>query len=234
METGIDKPYMFLPSAKDVWKVVKETYSDIQNSSQIFDLKSKLWHTKQCDMSVTTYYNEFLTLWKELDLCYDDNLRCIEDGVLFHKRQENDRVFMFLIGLNKDLDEVRGLALATRNLDEGRRSYKVPLYDHCKRDGIHVKLVRSSKANLITGRRKMVMHFKLVILIKGGTPPSQLPLTTEQLDRLYKLLESLTPSCSIATKGNSAFLSASPNHTWIVYSANHMTGFELGEDDWQC
>ncbi|CAI8601497.1 unnamed protein product [Vicia faba] len=40
---------------------------------------------------------------------------------------------------------------------------------------------------------------------------SQLPLTTEQLDKLYKLLESPTPSCSIATKG-----------------------FELGKDDWQC
>ncbi|KAI5407241.1 hypothetical protein KIW84_053479 [Lathyrus oleraceus] len=80
-------------------------------------------------------------------------------------------------------------------------------------------------------------------------PPSQFPLTTEQLDRLYKLLESPTPSCSIATKGNFAFFSASPSNTWIVYSgaSGHMTGkstlfslyspcagFELGEDDWQC
>ncbi|KAI5389975.1 hypothetical protein KIW84_075333 [Lathyrus oleraceus] len=80
-------------------------------------------------------------------------------------------------------------------------------------------------------------------------PPSQFPLTTEQLDRLYKLLESPTPSFSIATKGNSAFLSVSPSHTWIVDSgaSGHMTGestlsssyspcagFELEEDDWQC
>ncbi|KAI5410190.1 hypothetical protein KIW84_055608 [Lathyrus oleraceus] len=56
-------------------------------------------------------------------------------------------------------------------------------------------------------------------------PPSQFPLTTEQLDRLYKLLESPTPSCSIATKGNSAFLSVIPNHTRIVDSgvSDHMT-----------
>ncbi|KAI5414648.1 hypothetical protein KIW84_040213 [Lathyrus oleraceus] len=80
-------------------------------------------------------------------------------------------------------------------------------------------------------------------------PPSRFPLTTEQLDRLYKLLESSTPSYSIATKGNSAFLSVSLSHTWIVDSgvSDHMTGestlfssyspcagFELGEDDWQC
>ncbi|KAI5405627.1 hypothetical protein KIW84_052413 [Lathyrus oleraceus] len=157
METGIGKPYIFLPSAKDVWEAVKETYYDILNSSQIFGLKSKLWYTKQGDRSVTAYYNELLTLWQELDLYYDDNWTYAEDNVLFLKRQENDRVFMFLTGLNKDLDEAS-------NSDQGQKS-----------------------------------------------PSSQFPLTTEQLDRLHKLLETPTHSCSIATKG-----------------------FELEEDDWQC
>ncbi|KAI5448129.1 hypothetical protein KIW84_015526 [Lathyrus oleraceus] len=99
--------------------------------------------------------------------------KCTKDNVLFLKRQENDRVFMFLAGLNKDLDEVRGRVLgkvplptlretfaeirreevqqgvmmgktpqsseyegstlATKNLDEGRRSKKVPWCDNCKR-----------------------------------------------------------------------------------------------------
>ncbi|KAI5392401.1 hypothetical protein KIW84_076983 [Lathyrus oleraceus] len=80
------KPYMCLPSAKDAWEVFKGTYFDIQNSSQIFGLKSKLWHAKQGERSVTSYYNELLTPWQELDLCYDDNLRCIEDNIMFLKR----------------------------------------------------------------------------------------------------------------------------------------------------
>ncbi|KAI5395130.1 hypothetical protein KIW84_061650 [Lathyrus oleraceus] len=90
-----------------------------------------------------------LTLWQELDLCYDDNWRCKEDNVLFLSRQENDRVFMFLVGLYKDLDEARqgimmrktprrseseGSTVATRKLNEGKRSYKVPWCDHCKRE----------------------------------------------------------------------------------------------------
>jgi hypothetical protein len=54
----------------------------------------------------------------------------------------------------------------------------------------------------------------------------QLSFTTEQLDRLYKILESDTLSCSIAPKGNSALLSVSPSRAWIVDSgaSDHMTG----------
>ena len=72
MEPAIGKPHLFLPTAKDVWDVVRETYSDLENSSQIFELKTKLWQLKQGDREVTIYYNEMVTLWEELDQCYDD------------------------------------------------------------------------------------------------------------------------------------------------------------------
>jgi hypothetical protein len=62
---------------------------------------------------------------------------------------------------------------------------------------------------------------------KGQSSSSiQLSFTTEQLDRLYKILESDTLSRSIAPKGNSALLSVSPSRAWIVDSgaSDHMTG----------
>lgn len=34
-------------TVKGVWEVVKETYFVVQNSSQFFDFKSRLWHAKQ-------------------------------------------------------------------------------------------------------------------------------------------------------------------------------------------
>ncbi|KAI5415554.1 hypothetical protein KIW84_040831 [Lathyrus oleraceus] len=215
MEIGIGKFYMFLPSAKDVWEAVKETYFNIQNSSQIFGLKSKLWHAKQ------------------------------EDSVLFLKRQENDRVFMFLVGLNKDLDEVRGRVLGkvplptlreifveirkeeARNLDEGRRSDKVPWCDHCKREWHTRETCWKLKGKPPNWKKKSGCTFQTSNSDQGQQlPPSQFPLTTEQLDRLYKLLESPNPSCSISIKGNSTFLSVSLNHTWIVDSgaSDHITG----------
>jgi hypothetical protein len=62
---------------------------------------------------------------------------------------------------------------------------------------------------------------------KGQSSSSiQLSFTSEQLDRLYKILESDTLSRSIAPKGNSALLSVSPSRAWIVDSgaSDHMTG----------
>lgn len=67
------KTNMYLPTTKDVWDAVKLSYSDIKSFSQIHDLKSKLWNLKQNDIDVTTYYNELMALWQELDQYYDYN-----------------------------------------------------------------------------------------------------------------------------------------------------------------
>ncbi|KAI5424588.1 hypothetical protein KIW84_030681 [Lathyrus oleraceus] len=219
-----------------MWEVIKETYYDIQSSSQIFGLKSKLWHAKQ------------------------------EDIVLFLKRQENECVFIFLVGLNKDLDEVRGRVLrktslptlretfaeirrdetrqgimmgktpqssefegstlTTRNIGEGKNPDKVPWCDHCKREWHTHENCWKLKGKPPNKKNKGGRAFQYSNSDQGQqSPPTQLPLTTEQLDRLYKLLESPIPSCSLATKGNYKFLSVSLSHTWIVDSgaSDHMT-----------
>ena len=86
--------------------LIRETYSDLKNSSQIFELKSKLWQFKQGDCEVTVHYNEMVTLWQELDQCYDDVWENPNDYARHIKREENDWVYMFLAGVHRSLDEV--------------------------------------------------------------------------------------------------------------------------------
>ena len=43
MDLSIGNPFLFIPTVKEVWDVVRDTYSDVENSSQIFELKTKLW-----------------------------------------------------------------------------------------------------------------------------------------------------------------------------------------------
>ncbi|KAI5391016.1 hypothetical protein KIW84_076036 [Lathyrus oleraceus] len=104
--------------------------------------------------------------------------------------------------------ESEGSVLPTRNFDEGRRSDKVPWSDHCKREWHTHQTCWKLKGKPPNWKKKRGCAFQANNYDQGQQPPpSQFPLTTEQLDRLYKLLESQTPFCSIATKGNSAFLS---------------------------
>ncbi|RVW18846.1 Retrovirus-related Pol polyprotein from transposon RE1 [Vitis vinifera] len=123
MEPATGKPHLFLPTAKDVWEAVRDMYSDLENSSQIFDLKSKLWQSRQGDREVTTYYNQMVTLWQELDLCYEDEWDCPNDSVRHKKKEENDRVYVFLAGLNHNLDEVRGRILGRKPLPSIREVF---------------------------------------------------------------------------------------------------------------
>ncbi|RVW50027.1 hypothetical protein CK203_082302 [Vitis vinifera] len=97
MKSAIGKTYMFLPMEKDVWDVIWETYSDAKNASQVFELKIQLWQMKQGNREVTEYYTEMLV--------------CAS-----RRKWENKRVFEFLTGLNRELDDARSRVLSHRPL----------------------------------------------------------------------------------------------------------------------
>ena len=49
-----------------------------------------------------------------MDLFYDISWHCIKDSTKYTKMLEKERIFDFLHGLNKDLDEVCGCLLSTK------------------------------------------------------------------------------------------------------------------------
>ena len=53
MEESIRKPYLFM-YAKEMGDVVCETYSNLENHSQTFMLKTQLWNSKQGETDITT------------------------------------------------------------------------------------------------------------------------------------------------------------------------------------
>jgi hypothetical protein len=102
-----------------------------------------------------------------------------------------------------------------------------PWCDYCKREWHTCENCWKLKGKPPNWKKKGDCAFQASNSDQGQQSSStQLQLTTEQLDKLYKLLESPTLSCSIATKGDSTFLSVSPSNAWIVDSgaSDHMTG----------
>ncbi|XP_070057489.1 uncharacterized protein [Nicotiana tomentosiformis] len=81
------------------------------SSHRYFELNIKLWQAKQGEREVTAYYNEMVSLWQELDQCYNDKWECPADSVKTRKMEENERVYLFLAGLNQEFNEVRSRIL---------------------------------------------------------------------------------------------------------------------------
>ena len=74
-----------------------------------------MWRTQQGDRDVTAYYNDMMILWQELDMFEVEVWESPNDSARYKEKVEQSRVFVFLAGLNIDLDEVRGRVLE-RNL----------------------------------------------------------------------------------------------------------------------
>lgn len=62
------------------------------------------------------YFNSLTTLWQELDMFNNHQWKCQEDAALYRTIVEKERIYDFVSGLYKDLDEVRGRTLALKPL----------------------------------------------------------------------------------------------------------------------
>ncbi|KAJ7942689.1 UBN2_3 domain-containing protein [Quillaja saponaria] len=106
--------FLLFETAAQIWEAAKENYSNIDNKAEIFGIKGLIHDLRQGDMTVTQYYTTLGRHWQQLDMYEKTAGRCTEDSQKYKEIMEEKRVFKFLYGLNRDLDDVRGRILASR------------------------------------------------------------------------------------------------------------------------
>lgn len=52
MEPSIGRTYLFYKTAKEIWDAVQEIYSDLENTSQCFEIRSKIRNTRWGNLTV--------------------------------------------------------------------------------------------------------------------------------------------------------------------------------------
>ena len=77
-ETG--ENFMYYKSAKEIWDAAKETYSNKDNTSEVFEIEGTLHDLRQGELSVTEYFNFLNKLWQQLDICEELEWKCPEDN----------------------------------------------------------------------------------------------------------------------------------------------------------
>ncbi|KAJ1395404.1 Gag-polypeptide of LTR copia-type [Sesbania bispinosa] len=148
MTNEIGENFMYYDTAKEMWDAVKETYSNVDNTSAVFEIKSILHDLRQSDFSVTKYFNTLSRHWQQLDMYEDVQWSCTEDKKKYKELVEKDRIYKFLLGLNTELDEVRGRILGTKPLKTIREVFSEVRREESRRK---VMLGKSSAAPSIEG-----------------------------------------------------------------------------------
>lgn len=62
MEPRIERTYLFYKTTQEIWEVVQEIYSDMENTPQSFQIRSTIQTIRQGNNSVTKYYNALIEL----------------------------------------------------------------------------------------------------------------------------------------------------------------------------
>lgn len=91
---------MFLDTTKEVWDCVHETYSKVNDATQIYEIKTKMLGAKQGTRIVTKYANYLKGLWQEINLYQNKQIKCNDDALVLKRFVEKDRIYDFLVGLN--------------------------------------------------------------------------------------------------------------------------------------
>ena len=103
MEEHIGSLYLVHEMAKAIWDKVRLSYSDIENSAQLCELRDHARDLKQGNKSMIEYYTSLTKIWQELDIFEPTNW-CGECAGKYAKLVEKQHTYDFLVGLNKDLD----------------------------------------------------------------------------------------------------------------------------------
>ena len=123
MTTEVGESFLLYRTAKEIWEAARETYSSTENTSALFEIETRLYDLRQGDLSVTQYFNMLTRYWLQLDMYEVYSWKCPDDSTLYRKIVEQKRTFRFLLGLNKDLDEVRGRIMGIKPLPTIREAF---------------------------------------------------------------------------------------------------------------
>ncbi|KAL6311476.1 hypothetical protein AAG906_012064 [Vitis piasezkii] len=249
MTNDIGENFMYYGTAKEIWDAARETYSNIDNTSAIFEIKSILQDLRQGDSTVTKYFNILTRYWQQLDIYEELVWKCPEDGFLYKKVIEKECIYKFLLGLNKNLDEVHGRVLSIKPLPSDREVFseihreesrqKVMLgtqnsSKNLENSALVAQGTQSNNNNHQTKKNQTCWHLH-------GKPADWKPSRPQQnregrqLEALQKMFQQTLQSigttigtASVAQKGifSHALNVRQENHTtWIVDSgaSDHMT-----------
>lgn len=123
MKYEIGENFLLYSTDNEIWSDAKEFYSSKETTLTIFEIETNLQDLRQGELSVTQFYSSLTRQWQLLDMFEEHNWSYPADSKKYKEIVEKKRIFKFLMGLNKNLDEMRGRILGTKPLPSIREVF---------------------------------------------------------------------------------------------------------------
>jgi len=133
MDNDVSENFLLYDTAKEIWDAARETFSTTNNTAELFAVEGFLHDLRQGEDSVTQYYTKLSRLWQQVDLFENDVYENPRDEATHKKNIEKKRIFKFLLGLNRNLDEVRGRLMAIKPLPTLREAVSEVVREESRR-----------------------------------------------------------------------------------------------------
>ncbi|XP_061338913.1 uncharacterized protein LOC133285667 [Gastrolobium bilobum] len=130
MTLSLMQRFIRLESAREIWDAALRTFYDGSDDTCLFELHQRSFSTKQLDRPLSTYYNDLLTIFQEIDHRMSSPATTVNDVVNTHSSLARMRVYNFLSAVDSEYDHVRGEILRKdpkRTLREHMRSSVVTI-----------------------------------------------------------------------------------------------------------
>ncbi|XP_010263164.1 PREDICTED: uncharacterized protein LOC104601508 [Nelumbo nucifera] len=156
-----------------VWDSVATTYFDGSDTLQVYDLRRRVTRLRQSRGSLEKYYNDLQGSWREIDFRHPNPMECAADIQRYNTLLQEERVYIFLDGLDDRLDKIRADVLQMHPFPTIEQAYA-----HVRREAIRQRVMITDN-NIETPRAVLASRG---VKTEQPTPSStgSLPLSNEK------------------------------------------------------
>lgn len=123
MEQSLVGNFIRFATARQVWDAIATTYFDGSDSSQVYDLRRRVSRMRQSGGSLEKYYTDLQGLWREIDFRRPNPMECALDIQQYNSLLQEERVYVFLDGLDDRLDNIRSDVLQLKPFPTIEQAY---------------------------------------------------------------------------------------------------------------
>ncbi|KAG7960368.1 hypothetical protein I3843_10G120000 [Carya illinoinensis] len=146
MDSSLIENFISFPTAKAVWDSIATTLFDGSDTSQVYDLRRCVTRLKQAAGWLEKYYTELQGLWHEIDFHRPNPMECSVDIQHYNQIIQEDCVYVFLDGLDDQLDNIRADVLRIKLFPTLEQAYA-----HVRREALRQQVMTTHDTDGLQG-----------------------------------------------------------------------------------